>query len=110
MTNLKVRCQLSRSERTARFDRLSQLGCCICCRPAQIHHLFGSKFRGMGQKAGDEFTIPLCMDHHTGAFGIHSLGMRAWEGMYDLQSIFLERVNKQIEVMTNQGVVFSGCE
>lgn len=43
-------------------------GCAVCGRrPIQVHHLLhfaGGTRRGMGKKAGDQFTVPLCPDHH----------------------------------------------
>ena len=80
-----------------RFDILSELGCCICGQPPQIHHLIGIKYRGMGQKASDENTIPLCLHHHTGAQGIHQLGKRAWELKYGAQDELLADTNRKIE-------------
>ena len=72
-------------ERKARFNALSQHGCCICLRPAEIHHLLGIKYSGMGQKADDEYTIPLCVEHHRGHIGIHHLGQRKWESIFGEQ-------------------------
>ena len=43
-------------------------GCAVCGRrPIQVHHLLhftGGTKRGMGKRAGDQFTVPLCPDHH----------------------------------------------
>ena len=56
--------------RDERFEFLSTLGCVACYvdgyyrTPAVIHHLTGTAHRGMGQKAPDEKTIPLCPAHH----------------------------------------------
>lgn len=90
---------LSEKERRARFDALSELGCAICGMPPQIHHLIGTKWRGMGQKASDRHTIPLCMNHHTGAEGIHTLGMRAWEEKFEDQEHLLEVTDLKIEML-----------
>jgi hypothetical protein len=86
-------------ERKDRFDALSELGCAVCGQPPQIHHLTGLKYRGMGQKAGDECTIPLCMNHHTGQQGIHSIGKRQWEADYGTQEELLEITNVKIEML-----------
>lgn len=88
---------MNTKERGERFDGLSQIGCCICRKPAQIHHLTGHKYRGMGQKAGDEFTIPLCYDHHTGKEGIHVIGKKTWELRYSTQEAMLDWVNDKLE-------------
>jgi hypothetical protein len=81
------------AEKKERFNRLSEMGCCICGRPPQIHHLIGSQHRGMGQKAPDEKTIPLCQPHHTGQEGIHKMGMHPWEEMFGAQVVMLDWVN-----------------
>ena len=83
-------------ERKARFNALSQHGCCVCRRPAEIHHLVGLKYRGMSQKADDENTIPLCPEHHRGSQGIHQIGQKTWEEAYGSQEFHLERINKFI--------------
>jgi hypothetical protein len=90
---------LSKEERRSRFDALSELGCAICGQPPQIHHLIGTKWRGIGQKADDRFTIPLCMNHHTGQQGIHKIGMRQWEHNYGTQEYLLEVTNYKIEML-----------
>jgi hypothetical protein len=90
---------MDEKSRQKRFDALSEVGCAICGRPPQIHHLIGIAHRGMGQKAGDEYTIPLCMDHHTGPEGIHTLGKRAWESKYGDQEYLLDVTNLKIEML-----------
>ena len=43
------------------------LPCAICGRPdSEAHHLLRGPVRGMGLKAGDDWTIPLCSAHHRG--------------------------------------------
>jgi hypothetical protein len=41
-------------------------GCCICGNPAaDAHHLrILGHSRGLGIKNGDDYTIPLCRQHH----------------------------------------------
>jgi hypothetical protein len=89
---------LKPKERKIRFNALSEYGCVICRRPAEVHHLIGYGYRGIGQKATDENTIPLCVEHHRGAQGIHHLGLKTWEKAYGEQSNHLKRVN---EVLNN---------
>jgi hypothetical protein len=39
--------------------------CLICQRsPCDAHHLKFAQPRSLGRKVGDEFTVPLCRDHH----------------------------------------------
>jgi len=90
---------LSEKERRERFEALSELGCAICGQPPQIHHLIGTKWRGMGQKADDRHTIPLCMKHHTGSHGIHHMGMRKWEYRFGTQEELLLETDYKIEML-----------
>jgi len=83
---------MTQAERRKRFDLISQMGCCVCKRPAEIHHLIGHKYKGMGMKADDIYTIGLCVEHHRGHQGIHQLGMRVWEDTYGTQEYHLEKV------------------
>jgi hypothetical protein len=39
--------------------------CLICqCTPCDAHHLKFAQTKAMGRKVSDEFTVPLCRDHH----------------------------------------------
>ena len=87
---------LSEKERRERFDALSELGCAICGMPPQIHHLIGTKWRGMGQKSDDRNTIPLCLHHHTGAEGVHTIGKKTWEAKYGTQEELLEQTEAKL--------------
>lgn len=84
-------------KRNERFSLLAELGCIICGQPAQIHHLIGVKYRGMGQKADNEYTIPLCASCHTGKNGIHQIGKKTWEARYGTQEELLIKTNKKLE-------------
>ena len=46
--------------------------------------------------ATDENTIPLCVEHHRGAQGIHHLGLKTWESAYGEQSHHLEYIDQKI--------------
>jgi len=91
---------LTKKERKIRFETLAEYGCIICMRPAEIHHLIGYKYSSLSKKADDINTIPLCVDHHRGAQGIHHLGMRAWENVYGTQEYLLVKTNKNL-TLTN---------
>lgn len=100
-----VRKSVNKADRKKRFDILSQLGCCVCGQPPQIHHLIGAKYRGMGQKADDLLTIPLCMNHHTGAEGIHTIGKKTWESKFETQEHYLELTNQKVrEFESNESI------
>jgi hypothetical protein len=74
-------------------DRVVRLGCIVCRHlgdgdtPATIHHV--REDQGMSERASDFLAIPLCPYHHTGAGGIHGLGMRAFERQYKLSELDL---------------------
>ena len=68
--------------------RLADMACAICERihgqhaggNVELHHL-----RTGGWGKGDYLTlIPLCLNHHRGIDGIHTLGTKAWERMFDV--------------------------
>ena len=48
---------------------VAALGCLICHRPANLHHV--REGQGMGQRSSDWLVVPLCKLHHQGADGIH---------------------------------------
>jgi len=60
--------------------------CCVCGRPrAQKHHV---KAKGMGGKRGKDFDLNnvvwLCIDHHTGPKGIHTMGRHTFARTYNI--------------------------
>jgi len=83
----------------SRFSRLAEMGCILCRvlgmpgTPAEIHHLRSGA--GMGQRAPDHRTIPLCPEHHRGNSGLHGLGTREFARVYGLdEEALLERVEE----------------
>lgn len=46
---------------------IRSLPCLVCGKwpPNQAHHLLTNVNRGMGLKASDDYTLPLCMDCHS---------------------------------------------
>jgi len=48
------------------LDWVKSLPCCICGRPAdESHHIIGvGHYGGMGTKASDALTAPVCREHH----------------------------------------------
>lgn len=96
---------MNKSERAARFDALTRLGCCVCRRefgvytiPA-IHHLRGHPWSGGGQRAGDEHTIGLCRLHHQdGGHGVaYHAGAKSFEAAYGTQRELLDWTNERIK-------------
>lgn len=94
---------LNHKQRKYRFEALSQYGCCVCRRPAEIHHLIGNH-KGMALKSEDEYTIPLCVDHHRGNQGIHQIGVETWESIYGSQDHHLELVNKYVKMKNGDNI------
>ena len=89
---------LTNTERKKRFNALSRYGCCVCRRPTpEVHHLIGHNYKGMAMKANDEYTIPLCWEHHRSENGIHGMGRSKFEEVYGTQEYHLEQVNKFVE-------------
>jgi len=90
-----------------RFGKLVELGC-IACRidgfgysPPEIHHLRDGQ--GMGQRAPDDDTIPLCPRHHRHGYrhepfipGFHS-HPKLFKERYGTERELLEKVNDQLE-------------
>ena len=62
---------------SAHMGRVAALGCIMrrlgwgaeCGGRVQVHHL--REEQGAQQRASPFLTIPVCDEHHTGAFGIH---------------------------------------
>lgn len=68
--------------------------CCVPgCRahPVHVHHLrVPGTDAAAGRKASDCFTVPVCHQHHTGAYGIHFSGNEAaWWAFRDVDPIAL---------------------
>ena len=82
----------------------SNLGCIVCGQPATIHHLTGSKYRGMGKKASHYDVIPLCPNHHQhGGYGVaFHAGQKVWEAKYGTQEELLEKVKRKLDGTQNE--------
>jgi len=75
------------------MNRVAELGCVICRRPAEIHHL-----PGQGVRASHWETIPLCADHHrNGNIGtaVHS-GRRSFEANHGTERELLAKVTRML--------------
>lgn len=84
------------------LDAIAALGCMVCRQPAQIHHAKGGSMRsresaGTGLRTSDESALPLCQHHHTGAEGIHTIGVLTWEARYGSQLEMLIAVAIRLE-------------
>jgi hypothetical protein len=55
----------SRSRNKAHLRFVASQPCLVCQRtPCDAHHIKFAEPRAMGRKVSDEFTVPLCRDHH----------------------------------------------
>lgn len=83
------------------MGQVAALGCALCRRlgygqtPAVVHHIRTGI--GMGKRASDFDTIPLCPEHHAGMTGIHGMGRKAWERYHGITELeLLEQTKKEI--------------
>ena len=69
-----------------------------CKGKVDVHHPIGCEWRGMGQKASDFETIPLCHEghHQFGRNAIHQMGKRPWEAKYGSQRELLEQTLEKL--------------
>ena len=61
-----------------------KLPCCISnseCFGDIIPHHVEHKNKGVGDKLN---LVPLCFNHHTGAWGVHNLGKKSFQKKYNL--------------------------
>ena len=88
-----VKAKKHRKNASKHYEKIARMPCMVCgARPIQIHHITGA---GMGLKANDNETIPLCELHHlSGGYGVavHS-GVKAWEKNFGTQKDMLEIIN-----------------
>ena len=77
------------------MDAVRELGCLICGRYAQIHHVTGHAY---GSRSNMR-VVSLCADHHqNNAFG-HALhnGTKTFEANYMTQAAMLAEVDRRLK-------------
>jgi hypothetical protein len=76
---------------------VAELGCIICRRPAQIHHIRSGM--GLGQRNTNENVIPLCPEHHvSGGHGIaFHAGKKTWQKIYGTEQKLLEETRELLQ-------------
>jgi thymidylate synthase len=94
---------MSREERK-HMSAVAALGCLICGRFAELHHIRRDpkdrQHFGLSQKATNFQVIPLCQEHHrTGGIGVaYHASPREWERIHgnevDLLAQVLEKLGK----------------
>ena len=60
----------------------------MCGGPIECAHIEGSGTGGMGMKADDVFTLPLCATHHAAR---HRRGWRTFDATHGLDALALAR-------------------
>ena len=60
----------------------------MCGGPIECAHIEGSGTGGMGMKADDIFTLPLCATHHAAR---HRRGWRTFDATHGLDALALAR-------------------
>ena len=86
-----------RKKNKSRLDKICALGCIVCGRPAEVHHLLHNQ--GMAQRADDDDAFPLCPEHHrSGGHGtaIHA-GQEAFEDRFGTELELLALTNNLVE-------------
>lgn len=83
------------------MSAVASLGCIVCRRlgysdtPACVHHIRTGV--GMGKRASNLDTLPLCHHHHQGAEGIHGMGRKAWERHFGFTEVeLLEQTKAEV--------------
>jgi hypothetical protein len=101
MANKKVATKDEREH----MSKVASLGCLICQRPANVHHIRPIGL-GIGNRSSHYKTIPLCRDHHVGAFSIHNT-KRQFEDAYGTEEQLLHRTLKEIEKLEQANDLFN---
>lgn len=75
------------------MDTVAGQGCVLCdylgigFTPAQLHH--PRVQQGAAERAPNLCVVPLCPEHHTGATGVHGLGVHGFAARYRLDELDL---------------------
>lgn len=96
---------MAKPHRDPRWLRwVRNLPCCVCStqRGVEAAHVGA---HGLGQKASDRSTIPLCPRHHrTGADSLHNLGPRRFEQVHGVVlADLVERLNQKPKLRIEGG-------
>ena len=68
------------------MGEVAALGCIICRRPAEVHHIAGH-----GMRASHYETIPLCPDHHRNSNECVHAGRRTFEAKFGTEKELLAK-------------------
>ena len=68
------------------LNTIASLPCIVCGSwPVEIHHV-----RRFGETRKHNKAVPLCVNHHRGAGGLHTLGKKEFERRFMSQSEMLK--------------------
>lgn len=77
------------------MGRIAEMPCAVCgAHGVHVHHIRTGI--GMGRRASDLDTIPLCPEHHQGMAGIHGMGRKAWERYHGITEMELLEETKKV--------------
>ena len=82
----------------AYLAKVASLPCCVCgAHPVEVHHIRTGC--GMGQKAGDDQTLPLCPRHHrTGPDAFHA-GPGEFQARHGSEAYLVEQTRLRLEMV-----------
>ena len=81
----------------ARLALVASMPCCVCgARPVEVHHVRATV--GLGQRAGDDQTIPLCPGlHHWNGSEVR-MPLSEFEARFGNELDLLAQTNQLLEV------------
>ena len=79
--------------------RVAEMGCYVCSRPAEIHHIRHQT--GLAMRSSHYDTIPLCPDHHRlSKISVH-LGKKEFVKRYGTEQQILAEIRRRLNVKTS---------
>lgn len=61
------------------MGRVAEMGCLVCCRPAEVHHVTSDRFKRITRS--NKRVVPLCPEHHR--TGPHAVERISHDGFYN---------------------------
>ena len=79
--------------------RVAEMGCYVCSRPAEIHHIRHQT--GLAMRSSHYETIPLCPEHHRfGKVSVH-LNKKEFVKRYGTEQQILAEIRRRLNVKTS---------
>jgi hypothetical protein len=105
----KVQPKLNRRRNKEHLAFVASQPCVVCKRePCDAHHVKFAQPIAMGRKVSDEYTVPLCRDHH---HELHRHGNeRSWWANLNIQPLAIaeDLWNKTVRGQANQSSISEG--